>query len=105
MNPSDLLLIGFLFLVGVIFGFIASVFTGVFNHFLINRFLTESILRNGINVFLISISSFLGSMFGFIRVIGFAADENAGEIFPYYFGISILVSILCSIGYYLIRIR
>jgi hypothetical protein len=54
---------------------------------------------------MILIFSFLGSMIGFMGIIGFAADESAGDIFPYYIGISVLVSILCSIGYYFFKLR
>jgi hypothetical protein len=105
MNSSDFLLILFLFGAGSIFGIIASLLSLALNHWIINQIFAESFFRNGMNLFLVFVSSFLGTMIGFIGVIGFAADENAGEIFPYYTGISLLVSILCTIIYYFIKVR
>lgn len=105
MNSSDFLLILFLFGAGSIFGLIASLLSLALNHWIINQIFAESFFRNGMNLFLVFVSSFLGTMIGFIGVIGFAADENAGEIFPYYTGISLLVSILCTIIYYFIKVR
>ena len=105
MNSSDFLLILFLFGAGSIFGIIASLLSLALNHWIINQIFAESFFRNGMNLFLVFVSSFLGTMIGFIGVIGFAADENAGEIFPYYTGISLLVSILCTTSYYFMRIR
>ena len=105
MNSSDFLLILFLFGAGSIFGIIASLLALALNHWIINQLFVESLFRNGMNLFLVFVSSFLGTMIGFIGVIGFAADENAGEIFPYYTGISLLVSILCTTCYYFLKIR
>lgn len=105
MNLSDIILIAFLFLAGFIFGSIASLITWGFNIGILNRFLSDSIFRNGLSLFLILLNSFLGTMIGFIGIIGFAADENAGEIFPYYVGISVIVSILCTFLYYIFKIR
>ena len=105
MNIPNLIVVLFLFAAGCVFGVIASFLTGTFNHLVINKFMNESLFRNVINLFLILVFSFLGSMIGFMGIIGFAADESAGDIFPYYIGISVLVSILCSIGYYFFKLR
>ncbi len=105
MNPSDFLIYLFLFGVGSLCGLIASAVVGVFNHWVINSIFSESLFRNLLSLFLILIFSFLGSMIGFVGILGFAADENAGDIFPYYLSIAFLVAIVCTSGYYFLRLR
>lgn len=105
MNLSDILIYLIFLGVGGISGIIVSILSGVFSHFVINQIFSESFSRMILNLVLVFISSYLGSMIGLLGIIGFAADENAGEIFPYYLGISLLVSILCTVSYYFIRIR
>jgi hypothetical protein len=44
-------------------------------------------------------------MIGFVGILGFAADENAGDIFPYYLSIAFLAAIVCTSCYYFLRLR
>ncbi|MBK7054432.1 MAG: hypothetical protein IPH52_05170 [Leptospiraceae bacterium] len=66
MNIPNLIVMLFLFAAGSAFGVIASFLTGTFNHLVINKFMNESLFRNMINLFLILVFSFLGSMIGFM---------------------------------------
>lgn len=105
MNYSDLLILLFIFIIASFSGAVGTFFTGLINIFLINQFLAESAFRINFNLFFVFVFSFLSSMTGLLTILGFAGDENAGEIFPYYLGISIIVCILCTIVYYIIRIK
>ena len=84
MNYSDILIILFIFFVGSITAAIGTALTGLINHFLINKFLNESTFRIILSLFLVSFASFVSSFIGMIGILGFAADENAGEIIPYF---------------------
>ena len=100
MNYSDLLILLFIFIIARFSGAIGTIFTGLINKFLINQFLTESIFRIILNLFFVVLFSFLSSMIGLLTILGFAADENAGDIFPYYLSISFIVCVLNTVTYY-----
>ena len=58
------------------------------------------IFRIILNLFFVVLFSFLSSMIGLLTILGFAADENAGDIFPYYLSISFIVCVLNTVTYY-----
>lgn len=92
-------------LIGSIGASISSIVFWAINKWIINNLLSESIFRILLNLLMIGIPAFLGSMLALILIIGFAADENAGEIFPYYIGVSIGISFISMGIYYYVMIR
>ena len=103
MNSSDLLLICILIFVGGFFASIGTLLTAVFIHFVINYFLEVTLFRKILSLLIILFSTFVSSIVGFVAFIGFAADENAGEIVPYYFTISLGVSLINTSLFYFIN--
>lgn len=70
------------------------------NHWMVDKLLDDSIIRIIINLFITGCFSFFGAFISLIFIIGFAADENAGAIVPYYVWISVGLAVVSMLLYY-----